>query len=41
MLPLERHLARLVKGGQVEHSVAKGYVRVPELFDPALRGAGG
>jgi twitching motility protein PilT len=33
MLPLERHLSRLVKAGRVEHSVAKAYVRFPELFD--------
>jgi twitching motility protein PilT len=33
MLPLERHLARLVKAGRVEPSVAKAYVRFPELFD--------
>jgi twitching motility protein PilT len=33
MLPLERHLARLVKTGRIEHSVAKAHVRFPELFD--------
>jgi twitching motility protein PilT len=33
MLPLERDLARLVKTGRVERSVARSYVRWPELFD--------
>lgn len=33
MLPLERDLARLVKTGRVERSVARNYVRWPELFD--------
>jgi twitching motility protein PilT len=33
MLPLERDLARLVKAGRVERSVARGCVRSPELFD--------
>lgn len=33
MLPLERDLARLVKAGRVERSVARTYVRWPELFD--------
>jgi twitching motility protein PilT len=33
MLPLERDLARLVKSGRVERSVARSYVRWPELFD--------
>lgn len=33
MLPLERELVRLVKAGRVERSVARSYVRWPDLFD--------
>lgn len=36
MLPLERDLARLVKAGRVERSVARSYVRWPELFDQSV-----
>lgn len=33
MLPLERHLARLVKAGRIDAAVARAHVRFPELFD--------
>jgi len=36
MLPLERHLVRLVKAGRVEPAVARARARFPELFDPGL-----